>query len=83
MEIQLHDIADPLAIAVATGSTGIVSQVMAYQMAVRTEEYPPRDLAEAMYIASTVGEMIQKMVPVEFIGVPDGSQEAHAEEEDD
>lgn len=54
MEIRLHDIADPFAIAVATGSTGIVAQVMAYQMVVQTKEYPPATLADATYVATTL-----------------------------
>lgn len=84
MEIQLHNIADPITLAAATGSHPIMAQTMAYEMVRHTTEYPPHSLADAMYIASTMGEMIQKMCPVTMVEVePEYVEEAAVEEEDD
>lgn len=72
-------------LAIATENPGIVAQVMAYQMVMRTTEYPPASLAEATFLAEHVGEMIQNMCPVEKVYVQEAgpSDEAPAVEEDD
>lgn len=85
MQIQLHSIDDPMMLAIATENPGIVAQVMAYQMVLRTTEYPPASLAEATFLAEHVGEMIQHMCPVEkvYVQSAEAVQEAGVEEEDD
>ena len=82
MEIQLHNIADPITLAAATGNHPIMAQEMAYEMVRHTTEYPPASLAEAMYVASTMGEMIQKMCPVTMVELEPEYVEEAAEEED-
>ena len=84
MEIQLHNIADPITLAAATGNQAVLAQVMAYEQVRHTSEYPPASMAEAMYIASTMGEVIQKMCPVTMVELePEYVEEAAVEEEDD
>lgn len=83
MEVQLHNIADPITLAAATGSHPIMAQTMAYEMVRHTTEYPPASLADAMYIASTMGEMIQKMCPVTMVELEPEYVEESVQEEDD
>lgn len=83
MQVQLHNIADPITLAAATGNQAVVAQVMAYEMIRQTKEYPPADIAEMNYLASMFGEAMQKLCPVTMVEMdPDYAEEEAAVEEE-